>query len=272
MGEQTILCGMLQTGSLLCFERMVELGMDARYAVKLIQNGWETITEALKHGGITNMMDRLSNPAKLRAFQLADELKRILKPLFCKHMDDIMSGHFSTTMMQDWANDDADLLRWRKETGETAFEKTEAADVAISEQEYFDKGILMVAMVKAGVELAFNTMVSSGIKAESAYYESLHELPLIANLITRKKLYEMNVVISDTAEYGCYLFNHAAYPLLQGFMKTVGADVIGKGMDVKDNSVSNKELIEVNRIIRSTGVETIGAELRGYMSAMKAII
>ncbi|WP_417914743.1 ketol-acid reductoisomerase [Candidatus Electronema sp. JM] len=272
MGEQTILCGMLQTGSLLCFERMVALGMDARYAVKLIQNGWETITEALKHGGITNMMDRLSNPAKLRAFHLADELKRILKPLFCKHMDDIMSGHFSTTMMQDWANDDANLLAWRKATGETAFEKTEAADVAISEQEYFDKGILMVAMVKAGVELAFNTMVSSGIKAESAYYESLHELPLIANLITRKKLYEMNVVISDTAEYGCYLFNHAAYPLLQDFMKTVDADVIGKGLDVKDNSVSNKELIEVNRIIRSTGVEVIGAELRGYMGAMKAII
>ncbi|WP_417911702.1 ketol-acid reductoisomerase [Candidatus Electronema sp. TJ] len=272
MGEQTILCGMLQTGSLLCFERMVALGMDARYAVKLIQNGWETITEALKHGGITNMMDRLSNPAKLRAFHLADELKRILRPLFCKHMDDIMSGQFSTTMMQDWANDDANLLAWRKATGETAFEKTEAADMAISEQEYFDKGILMVAMVKAGVELAFNTMVSSGIKAESAYYESLHELPLIANLITRKKLYEMNVVISDTAEYGCYLFNHAAYPLLQDFMKTVGADVIGKGMDVKDNSVSNKELIEVNRIIRSTGIEVIGAELRGYMGAMKAII
>lgn len=95
MGEQTILCGMLQTGSLLCFERMVALGMDAHYAVKLIQNGWETITEALKHGGITNMMDRLSNPAKIRAFHLADELKRILRPLFCKHMDDIMSGHFS---------------------------------------------------------------------------------------------------------------------------------------------------------------------------------
>ena len=33
----------------------------------------------------------------------------------------------------------------------------------------------MVAMVKAGVELAFETMVESGIKEESAYYESLHE-------------------------------------------------------------------------------------------------
>ncbi|CDL28117.1 Ketol-acid reductoisomerase [Escherichia coli ISC7] len=62
----------------------------------------------------------------------------------------------------------------------------------------------MIAMVKAG-ELAFETMVDSGIIEESAYYESLHELPLIANTIARKRLYEMNVVISDTAEYGNYL-------------------------------------------------------------------
>ena len=42
--------------------------------------------------------------------------------------------------------------------------------------------------------------VAAGIKEESAYYESLHEVPLIANLIDRKRLYEMNRVISDTAE------------------------------------------------------------------------
>ena len=50
----------------------------------------------------------------------------------------------------------------------------------------------------------------SGIYEESAYYESLHELPLIANTIARKRLYEMNVVISDTAEYGNYLFSNVA--------------------------------------------------------------
>ncbi len=272
MGEQTILCGMLQTGSLLCYNKMVEQGIDAGYAVKLVQYGWETITEALKHGGITNMMDRLSNPAKIRAAELCEEMKEILTPLFHKHMDDIMSGHFSSTMMEDWANDDANLLGWRAATAETDFEKIDAADVEISEQEYFDKGILMVAMIKAGVELAFDTMVSAGIKEESAYYESLHEVPLIANLISRKKLYEMNVVISDTAEYGCYLFNHAAYPLLQDFMKTVNTDVIGKGLELKDNGVSNVELIECNESIRYTGVEIIGEELRSYMGAMKPII
>ncbi len=67
----------------------------------------------------------------------------------------------------------------------------------------------MIAMVKAGIQLAFETMVDSGIIEESAYYESLHELPLIANTIARKRLYEMNVVISDTAEYGNYLFSFA---------------------------------------------------------------
>ena len=187
MGEQTILCGLLQTGSILCFDKMVAEGVAPGYASKLIQYGWETITEALKHGGITNMMDRLSNPAKIAAFKVSEDLKDIMRPLFHKHMDDIISGHFSATMMEDWANDDVNLLTWRAATGETAFEKTPAGDVAISEQAYFDNAVLMVAMVKAGVELAFESMTDAGIIEASAYYESLHETPLIANTIARKK-------------------------------------------------------------------------------------
>jgi len=271
MGEQTILCGMLQTGSLLCFDKMVEKGVDSGYAAKLVQMGWETVTEALKHGGITNMMDRLSNPAKLKAFELSEELKDIMRPLYNKHMDDIMSGRFSSGMMEDWANDDAKLLAWRKETGETAFERAVNTDQKIAEQEYFDHGILMVAMIKAGVELAFETMTAAGIKEESAYYESLHETPLIANTIARKKLYEMNRTISDTAEYGCYLYNHACVPLLADFMSGIDTDVIGRGLELDDTGVDNQQLIEVNRAIRSHPVEAIGQTLRGYMSAMKRI-
>ncbi len=271
MGEQTILCGVLQAGSILCYNKMIEKGVDAEYASKLIQYGWETITEALKHGGITNMMDRLSNPAKIKAFNLSEELRTILTPLFEKHMDDIMSGSFSSTMMQDWDNDDVNLLKWRAETAETAFEKSTSTDQEISEQEFFDNGILLVAFVRAGVELAFDTMVSAGIKEESAYYESLHETPLIANTIARKKLYEMNVVISDTAEYGCYLFSHSAVPLLEAFMSKIEADVIGKGLESNSNAVDNIELINANEVIRYTGVEIIGDELRSYMSAMKPI-
>ena len=271
MGEQTILCGMLQTGSLLCFDKMIEKGIEPGYAAKLVQIGWETITEALKHGGITNMMDRLSNPAKLKAFDLAEALRDILRPLYNKHMDDIMAGRFSSGMMEDWANNDAKLLEWRRETSETAFERTPATDNEIPEQEYFDHGILMVAMVKAGVELAFETMTAAGIKQESAYYESLHETPLIANTIARKKLFEMNRIISDTAEYGCYLYNHACLPLLADFMNAIDTDVIGHGLNLPDNGVDNQQLIAVNSAIRSHPVETIGRTLRGYMSAMKKI-
>jgi ketol-acid reductoisomerase len=271
MGEQTILCGVLQTASILSFDKMLEEGIEPSYASKLIQYGWETITEALKHGGITNMMDRLSNPSKIKAFELSEELKNIMKPLFEKHMDDIMSGHFSKIMMEDWANDDINLLTWRAATGETAFEKTAPTSDTISEQEYFDHGVLMVAFVRAGVELAFETMVASGIKAESAYYESLHELPLIANTVARKKLFEMNRIISDTAEYGCYLFDHACKPLLVDFMKTVKTDVIGTAYSFESNTVDNTDLITVNQLIRNHSIEHIGRTLRRAMTEMKVI-
>ncbi len=272
MGEQTILCGLLQTGSILSFDKMIEKGIAPGYASKLVQYGWETITEGLKQGGITNMMDRLSNPAKIKAFDLAEEMKQIMRSLFEKHMDDIMSGHFSKTMMEDWANDDKDLLSWRAATGETAFEKTPAGNEAISEQEYYDHGVLLAAFVKAGVELAFETMTESGIIAESAYYESLHETPLIANTIARKKLFEMNRVISDTAEYGCYLFDHACKPLLADFMKQVDTDVIGRKYgEGSDHGVDNRRLIAVNKAIREHPVEVVGEQLRASMTAMKPI-
>ncbi len=272
MGEQTILCGLLQTGSILSFDKMIEKGIEPSYASKLIQYGWEVITEALKQGGITAMLDRLSNPAKIKAFEISEELKTIMRPLFQKHQDDIMSGVFSSTMMEDWANDDKNLLTWRAATGETAFEKTPAGDIKISEQEYFDNGLLLVAFVRAGVELAFETMVQSGIKAESAYYESLHETPLIANTIARKKLFEMNRVISDTAEYGCYLFDHACKPLLANFMTTVETDIIGKNYNEgKDNGVDNITLIAVNKAIRSHQIEEVGSFLRQAMTDMKTI-
>jgi len=182
-----------------------------------------------------------------------------------------MTGEFSRTMMADWANDDANLLKWRAATAETAFEKAASTKADITEQEYYDHGILLVAMVKAGVELAFEIMVSAGIIEESAYYESLHETPLIANLIARKKLYEMNVVISDTAEYGCYLFDHACRPLLADFMSKIDTDVIGRGME-GDNGVDNAELIAVNDAVRRHPVEKVGKTLRGHMTAMKRIV
>ena len=64
-------------------------------------------------------------------------------------------------------NDDVNLHKWRAETAETPFEKQAAGSMHIPEQEYFDNAVVMVAMVKAGVELAFEEMVKVGMKVTS---------------------------------------------------------------------------------------------------------
>jgi len=273
MGEQTILCGVMQTGSILSFDKMIAEGINPGYAAKLVQKCWEVLTEAMKQGGLTNLLDRLSNPAKIKAFELSEELKQIMRPLFEKHMDNIMSGEFSEVMIKDLANDDKDLLSWRAATGETAFEKTTISDKVIPEQEFFDNGVLMIAFLRSGVELAFEIMTETGIKEESAYYESLHEAPLIANTIARKKLFEMNRIISDTAEYGCYLFDHACKPLLNDFMEKVDKSVIGTAYGVdSDNRADNKTLIDINETIRFHPIEMVGYELRYAMKNMPKIV
>ena len=127
-----------------------------------------------------------------------------------------------------------------------------------------------MALVKAGVELAFETMTDAGVKDASAYYESLHEVPLIANTIARKKLFEMNHIISDTAEYGCYLFDHACKPLLSDFFQKVTLNQLGTSFS-EEKGVDNQVLIEINDKIRNHPVEVIGKELRKSMTAMKKI-
>ena len=81
----------------------------------------------------------------------------------------------------------------------------------------------------------------------------------------------MNRVISDTAEYGCYLFDHAAKPLLSDFMKNADRDIIGDIYSEHDYAVDNQTLIKVNDAIRYTQIEDIGDHLRDSMSAMPSI-
>ena len=55
-------------------------------------------------------------------------------------------------------------------------------------------------------------------------------------------------------------------------MKKIDTSDIGKGLELKDNGADNQQLISVNHAIRNHPVENIGAELRGYMTAMKKIV
>ena len=93
---------------------------------------------------------------------------------------------------------------------------------------------------------------------------------MIANTIARKKLFEMNRVISDTAEYGCYLFDHACKPLLKDFFKKITLNQLGNTFS-DTNTVDNQTLIEINEKVRNHPVEIIGRELRKSMTSMKKI-
>jgi ketol-acid reductoisomerase len=63
------------------------------------------------------MMDRLSSPAKIAASKTTNELKDIYVPCFKNIWMILFQGHFSKTMMEDWDNDDKNLLAWRAATG-----------------------------------------------------------------------------------------------------------------------------------------------------------
>ena len=272
MGEQTILCGLLQTSSVALYDLMLKNGVPSDYASGLLQYGWETLGESVKRGGISDMMARLEDAACVRAFKMADAFKVSMRPLFEQHMDEIMDGTFSQEMMRDWHNNDKNLLQWRKEIGETAFEKSQSRS-DIPKQEFFDRGVLMVAILKGGIELAFEVMLASGIKEESAYYESLHELPLIANLIARQKLYEMNRVISDTAEYGCHLFHRQSTKLFADFIATCDTHDLGvDSSNVTKQIVDQQEVSTIKQEITNHPIEIIGRGLRQHMTAMKKAV
>lgn len=79
----------------------------------------------------------------------------------------------------------------------------------------------------------------------------------------------MNRVISDTAEYGCYLFDHACKPLLVDFMASLSKEDVG--VDYPETAIDNASLIAVNEAIRSHSIETVGKRLRTAMTAMKTV-
>ena len=84
---------------------------------------------------------------------------------------------------------------------------------------------------------------------------NLCELPLIANTVACKRLYEMNVVISDTAEYGNYLFANAAVPLREHFMPTLANGDLGASARAEGRAVDNLALLAASEATRNHPIE-----------------
>ena len=122
------------------------------------------------------------------------------------------------------------------------------------------------ALIKAG----FETLVEAGYAPENAYFECLHEMKLIVDLMYQGGMSMMRYSISDTAEYGDYAVgNRIVTEETKKEMKKVLTE-IQDGTFARnwlvENAVGRPSFNAKRRIESEHQIETVGKELRGMMS------
>jgi ketol-acid reductoisomerase len=123
----------------------------------------------------------------------------------------------------------------------------------------------LVELIRAG----FETLTEAGYAPEMAYFECLHEVKLIVDLIYEGGIANMNYSISNTAEYGEYVSGpRVVGPEAKAAMKKVLAD-IQQGRFARDWVLENKAGAPSFKAMRAASaahpIEEVGARLRGMM-------
>ena len=120
-------------------------------------------------------------------------------------------------------------------------------------------------LIRAG----FETLVEAGYKPEVAYYECLHEMKLIVDLIWAGGLTKMREVISDTAEFGDYVSGPRVIDAhVRESMKAVLTDIQERKFAdrwIADMEANEVELESLRTAAGGTSIETVGKELRALM-------
>ncbi len=121
------------------------------------------------------------------------------------------------------------------------------------------------ALVKAG----FEVLVEAGYQPELAYFEVLHELKLIVDLLYRGGLEYMRYSISDTAEWGDYIAGPRIVTpdvkkAMQGLLDDIRSGAFAKRF-LEENETGRKEFERFRSQERAHPVEKVGAELRAQM-------
>lgn len=121
-------------------------------------------------------------------------------------------------------------------------------------------------LVKAG----FDVMVEAGYAPELAYFEVLHELKLIVDLMYEGGIARMNYSVSDTAEFGGYLsgprvIDEGTKDRMRQILKEIQDGTFVKRL-VANVEGGNKELEELRRKNSEHPIEVVGKKLRGLMS------
>ena len=144
-----------------------------------------------------------------------------------------------------------------------------------TETDLFGEQAVLCGGTEALIKAGFETLVEAGYPAELAYFECLHELKLIVDLIYEGGLEYMNYSISDTAEYG----NHTRGPrIIDAAVKARMREILGEvqsgqfareWIDECENN-SGTRLLELRQKSKEHPVEQIGRKLRGMMSWIRS--
>ncbi len=142
-----------------------------------------------------------------------------------------------------------------------------------TESDLFGEQTVLCGGVSALINAGFETLTEAGYDPEIAYFECLHELKLIVDLIYEGGLGYMRYSVSDTAEYGDYVTGpRIITDATKAEMKKVLAE-IQSGEFARNWMAENKSGRAKFLAMRETGkklpIETIGAELREMMTFLK---
>ena len=142
-----------------------------------------------------------------------------------------------------------------------------------TETDLFGEQVILCGGISELVKASFETLVDAGYQPESAYFETLHELKLIVDLLYEGGLSWMRYSVSDTAEYGDYTRgNRIVTDQTRAAMKEILAE-IQSGAFANEWLAQAREgapvLLEQREANRSHQVEKVGADLRKLMPFME---
>jgi ketol-acid reductoisomerase len=127
-----------------------------------------------------------------------------------------------------------------------------------------------VELIKAG----FETLVEAGYAPEMAYFECLHELKLIVDLIYEGGIANMNYSISNNAEYGEYvtgpkIVNDETRRVMREVLKDIQTGEYAKSF-ILENRAGAPTLMSRRRLMGEHQIEVVGEKLRAMMPWIKA--
>jgi ketol-acid reductoisomerase len=142
-----------------------------------------------------------------------------------------------------------------------------------TETDLFGEQTVLCGGVSALTKAAFETLVQAGYQPELAYFEVLHELKLIVDLMYQGGLAYMRYSVSDTAEYGDYsrgprVINDAVKAEMQKILGEIQSGQFAREW-ILENQAGRPSFYAMRKKDAEHPIEVVGKELRGMMSWLK---